>query len=95
MQHQIQIYLDRARIAASHNTVTSRTPVGAALERLTRVMAKLNPAIRFRHEKSHEPVFAGEAQDFEEIVGNLLENAARFAKDEVQVGAHASAGARP
>ena len=32
-------------------------------------------------------VFAGEQQDFEEIVGNLMENAARFARKTVRLGA--------
>jgi len=87
MQDQIQTYLDRARIAARHETVISRTPVAPALERLTRVLAKLNPGIEFVREPAQNPIFAGEIQDFEEIVGNLLENAARFARKQVRVSA--------
>jgi signal transduction histidine kinase len=87
MQDQVQTYLDRARIAARHATVISRTPVTPALERLARVIAKLNPGIEFVRETPQDPVFAGETQDFEEIAGNLLENAARFASRQVRVTA--------
>lgn len=88
MQHQVQAYLDRARISARHATVTSRTDVVAAIERLVRVMEKLNPAITFEKRLDQSDlVFGGETQDFEEIAGNLLENAARFARERVVVTA--------
>ena len=88
MQHQVQAYLDRARISARHATVTSRTEVRPALERLARVIAKLNPKADVELKFSGEPlVFAGEMQDFEEIIGNLLENGARFRKIEALVSA--------
>lgn len=90
MQHQVQAYLDRARIAARHGTVTSRTPVQPALDRMARVIRKLNPGVDLA--VLVEPpglVFAGEQQDFEEIVGNLLENGARFARDKMTVSATA------
>lgn len=88
MQHQVQAYLDRARIAARHGTVTSRTPVQPTLDRMARVIRKLNPAIELAVRV--EPpglVFAGEQQDFEEVVGNLLENGARFARERLSVTA--------
>lgn len=86
MQHQVQAYLDRARIAARHATVTSRTDVGPVLERLCRVVGKLNPALTIIPPGPGTTImFAGEQQDFEEVVGNLLENAARFARDKVRV----------
>ncbi len=88
MQHQVQAYLDRARISARHATVTSRTEAKPALERLVRVIAKLNPRIDVETRFSGEQlVFAGETQDFEEIVGNLLENGARFARSRLRVSA--------
>ncbi len=88
MQHQVQAYLDRARISARHATVTSRTEAKPALERIVRVVAKLNPRIDVETRFSDEQlVFAGEEQDFEEIVGNLLENGARFARSRLRVSA--------
>lgn len=94
MQHQVQAYLDRARIAARHGTVTSRTAVGPVLDRLVRVVSKLNPQIALT--SGVEPrglVFAGEQQDFEEVVGNLLENGARFAANNLSVKAIAEGNA--
>jgi len=92
MQGQVQTYLDRARISARSGTVTSRTEVAPCLERLARVMQKLNPNLGFSVEiATPSPVFAGEQQDFEEMVGNLLENAAKFARSRVvMMAAHES-----
>ncbi|MEZ5872422.1 MAG: ATP-binding protein [Nitratireductor sp.] len=89
MQQQVQNYLDRARIAARHATVTSRTEVTPVLERLVRVIGKLNSHVTIGLELADDTklIFAGEQQDFEEIVGNLLENAARFADERIIVKA--------
>lgn len=87
MQGQVQSYLDRARIAARSGTITSRTDALSSLERLLRVMKKLNPdlEIYLENQTGVQPVFAVEQQDFEEMVGNLLENACRFAKKAITV----------
>jgi signal transduction histidine kinase len=79
MQVQVQHYLQRARIAAQRDSVVFRTPVAPAIERMVRVAAKLNPgkSIRFDNRGANE-VFAGEREDLEEIVGNLLENAGKW-----------------
>lgn len=88
MQSQVQTYLDRARISARSGTVTSRTEIAQSLTRLVRVMQKLNPNIDFTVTiTASDPVFAGEQQDFEEMAGNLLENAAKFASSRVEVSA--------
>jgi signal transduction histidine kinase len=86
MQAQVQSYLNRARIAAQRDTVLARVEAEPVLERLARVMRRLNPDCDFT--LSVEPpglVLAMEQQDLEEIVGNLLENAARFARKRVQI----------
>ncbi len=88
MQSQVQSYLNRAMVSARHGTITSRTKVAPALARLVRVMTKLNPEldIRARPAADETLIFAGEQQDLEEIAGNLLENAAKWAKSTVQIG---------
>ncbi|MCB1386570.1 MAG: histidine kinase [Nitratireductor sp.] len=93
MQGQIQSYLERAMIAARAGTVTSRTEIRPALERLVRVMKKLNPELAFDLELD-TPIlaFAGEQQDFEEMAGNLLENAAKFAKSRISISAKVDGG---
>jgi signal transduction histidine kinase len=83
MQHQVENYLNRARIAARHGTVTSVTKVAPVIERLVRVIGKLNPELTVEPALQTEFAFAGESQDLEEILGNLLENAARFARSKI------------
>ncbi len=85
MQHQVDNYLNRARIAARHATVTSTTRIEPVLQRLARVIAKLNPdiSVKFDDNSRWDRAFAGEEHDFEEILGNILENAARFAKKSI------------
>jgi signal transduction histidine kinase len=87
MQGQVQSYLNRARIAAQRESVLARTDAEPALERLVRVMRRLNSAIEFELTVSAGLALAMEQQDLEETVGNLLENAARFARHKVVVTA--------
>ncbi len=86
MQVQIQHYLQRARIAAQRDSVVFRTPVTPVLERMQRVTAKLNPAFKvtFRNDLP-DAVFAGEREDLEEIVGNLLENAGKWGRKRINI----------
>lgn len=86
MKQQIDHYLQRARIAAQRESVVFRAPVTPVLERMTRVMAKLNPTVdlAFEHAGS-DAVFAGEREDLEEIAGNLLENAVKWGRRRVRV----------
>lgn len=86
MQTQIQHYLQRARVAAQRDSVVFRSPVEPVVERMLRVMRKLNPDKDFTLENSGIPIiFAGEAQDLEELLGNLLENAAKWGRRQVVV----------
>nr|WP_156553676.1 MULTISPECIES: HAMP domain-containing sensor histidine kinase [Rhizobium/Agrobacterium group] len=92
MQSQVGTYLNRARIAAQRESVLSRAEVEPVLERLVRVMRKLNPDKQFEvHLESQASgqglVLAMESQDLEEILGNLLENAARHSETTVAVTA--------
>lgn len=86
MQTQVQTYLDRARIAAQKGSVLARTDPRPVLERLIRVMERLNPDIAFELEAGEVlPTVAMEQQDLEEIAGNLMENAGKFARSLVRV----------
>lgn len=80
MQGQVQSYLNRARIAAQRESLLARTETEPVLERLVRVMRRLNSDKEF-HLTVTPPglALAMEQQDVEETVGNLLENAARHA----------------
>lgn len=86
MQKQIEHYLQRARVAAQRDNLAFRTPVNAALRRMVRVMEKLNPEKRFVLSlPEEEVVFAGEREDLEEILGNLLENAVKWGKSTIAI----------
>nr|WP_156540539.1 HAMP domain-containing sensor histidine kinase [Agrobacterium vitis] len=92
MQSQVGTYLNRARIAAQRESVLSRAEVEPVLERLVRVMRKLNPDKQFEVQLESQAsgqglVLAMESQDLEEILGNLLENAARHSETTVTVTA--------
>lgn len=87
MQAQVSTYLNRARIAAQRDSVLARCDAEPALERLVRVMRRLNPQIDIVLDVAPGLAFAMEQQDVEETVGNLLENAARFAKARIVVSA--------
>lgn len=81
MQAQVQSYLNRARIAAQRESVLARTEAEPVLERLVRVMRRLNSDKEFALSVSPATLaLAMEQQDVEETVGNLLENAARHAE---------------
>jgi signal transduction histidine kinase len=95
LQQQVQWRLKRARIAANAGVPHSRTLVKVTLEQLARVMQKVHA------EKSiqvtvgtiaEELYFAGEEQDLQEIVGNLLDNAFKWAVRSVVVQATHSNG---
>ena len=86
MQHQVEHYLKRARVAAQRDSVVYRTPMKPMLQRLVRVVEKLGGdrevALAL---PADDIVFAGEREDIEEVVGNLLENAMKWSKRRVRV----------
>lgn len=86
MQKQVEHYLQRARVAAQRDSVVYRTPVSPLVQRMVRVLQKLNPETSLSLSlPSTEIVFAGEREDLEELLGNLLENAMKWAKSAVSV----------
>ena len=86
MQTQIRHYLQRARVAAQRDSVVFRAPVQPVIDRMLRVMRKLNPDKSFEQSGSAAAViFAGETEDFEEMLGNLLENASKWGRERVRV----------
>lgn len=85
MREQVDHYLSRARVAAQRDSVVYRTPVTPLLERLVRVIEKLGRMKVSLTPPPDEIVFAGEREDLEEIVGNLLDNAMKWAKSSIAV----------
>ena len=85
---QIDYHLSRSRVAASLGVPGARTPVAAVLDGLLRVMRRIHAERQlefFVHPAPGPVVFRGEEQDLQEIVGNLLDNACKWAKRRVEV----------
>lgn len=88
MRRQVDHYLRRARVAASTKVITSRTEILPVLNDLCRVMGKIHKNKKFTMlpVKEQSPLFfRGERQDFEEMVGNLIENAAKWSTSKVTI----------
>jgi signal transduction histidine kinase len=93
MQKQVDHYLQRARVAAQRDSVVYRTPVAPLVQRMVRVLQKLNPQTDLSLTlPATEVVFAGEREDLEELLGNLLENAMKWARSAVSVSVVPLAG---
>lgn len=96
-RRQIEHHLARARAASAAHAGGLSTPVLAHLQALVRTMEKLHAerGIRFRiGEIDPMLAFRGEEQDFYELLGNLLDNAGKWARGEVSVTATAGDGDR-
>ncbi len=80
-------YLDRARLAARTSIVGKKADAPALMARLVRVMGRVHPEteLRFAEPAADTPWFRGEESDLEEICGNLLDNACKWAAKRVQV----------
>ncbi|ESZ51635.1 MULTISPECIES: ATP-binding protein [unclassified Mesorhizobium] len=86
MQKQVDHYLQRARVAAQRDSVVYRTPVTPLVQRMVRVLQKLKPDVSLSLTlPAADIVFAGEREDLEELVGNLLDNAMKWARSTVAV----------
>jgi len=89
MRDQVNLYLDRARRAASATTLATRTPVCEVMEALVRTLRRIYRETPFEVDVECGPdlVFRGERQDLEEMVGNLLDNAFKYAAGRIRVSA--------
>ena len=85
MRAQIDTYLDRARVAAGAGAVLSDTDAVAVIERILGALRKLRSDRRFEASLAPGVRFAGEEHDLEEVAGNLVENAAKWARRTVWV----------
>jgi signal transduction histidine kinase len=94
-RRQVDWHLKRARLAASHQLPGQQTDVGAALAGLIRVMNKVHAdkglTLQWAEPPAETAMFAGEAQDLQEMVGNLLDNACKWARSQVLIRVRAEA----
>jgi signal transduction histidine kinase len=95
MRRQVDHYLTRARSAGALNVLGNRTPVAPVLNDLARVLRRIHAerGIAIAIECPADLYFRGERQDLEEMAGNLMDNACKWARGEVRVGARKTEGA--
>jgi len=95
MRDQVNLYLDRARRAARAQTVGSITEIEPALAALARTLERihLDKGVEIGIDCPRGSKFRGEKQDLEEMAGNLLDNACKWAARNVNVAVSSSAGA--
>ncbi|MDD3444557.1 MAG: sensor histidine kinase [Zavarzinia sp.] len=91
IRRTIDHQMARARVAATHGVPGSTTRVGEAVAAMMRAMSRIHGERAVEIEADVVPglVFAGDRQDFDEILGNLLDNACKWAKRRVLVSARA------
>lgn len=89
MNGLVSLYLDRARLAARTALIGRRADAGAIITRLGRVMGKLHTGkdVQTSLTKGDTLWFRGEESDLEEMVGNLMDNACKWAAARVKVTA--------
>jgi signal transduction histidine kinase len=89
MRRQVDHYLARARAAGSVDVIGNRTNVHAVLDDLARVLTRIHAdcGISISVECNALLFFRGERQDLEEMAGNLIDNACKWAHSCVRVRA--------
>lgn len=89
MRNQVAHHLERARIAARLTVVGTVTDVTPVIEALRRTMGKIHRDrdVAIDVDVSPAAEFRGERQDLEEMVGNLVDNACKWAHSRVFINA--------
>ncbi len=90
MRRYVEYHLAHARAAASGAALHTRTQVSDSVDGLVRTMRQLyaerEMAIDVRVDSGH--VFKGRREDLDEMLGNLLDNACKWARARVIVNSH-------
>lgn len=87
MRDQVQRHLERARLAARTAVVGTISDVTPVVTGLARTMPKIHRdrALAIETRIIDEVKFNGERQDFEEMLGNLVDNACKWANARVEI----------
>ncbi len=85
MQRQVNYHLDRAQIIARSGVLSTAYPVRPIIEGLGRAMSKIyrDKNIQLTINIDAETRFSGEKQDLEQVLGNLMDNACKWANEKV------------
>ncbi len=78
MQRHVDHHLARARAVGRRAVGHARTPVRESAEAVQRAVERLYPQTRFDIAGGRDALVSIERQDLDEILGNLIENAAKY-----------------
>ncbi len=78
MRRQVDHHLARARAVGRRGAGQARTPAWDASQSVIRAVERLYENTRFDLDGRHEAQVAIERQDLDELLGNLIENAAKY-----------------
>jgi signal transduction histidine kinase len=92
MRRQVDHHLARARAVGRRGSAHSRAAVWPSVEAVERAVARLYPNVRIDTTGPTDPVARIERQDLDEILGNLVENAAKYGGGSVFVTVVTEAG---
>lgn len=87
MSSQVDHHLRRARAAAHAKSIGARTDANSVVDDISRTLKRIYGQKGIEIETNCEPglVFRGERNDLEEMVGNLMDNASKWANSRVIV----------
>ena len=87
MRRQIDYHLAHARSAASSASPASRAPIATSAEGLARVFRRLHAddGVRIEIDVPSSHAFQGQREDLDEMLGNLLDNACKWARARVKL----------
>ena len=89
MRQQVDHHLRRARAAARGQAIGVTTPVEEVIEPLTRTLPRIyrDKDLLIDVEAERQLVFRGAKRDLEDMIGNLMDNAAKWTKSEIKLRA--------
>ncbi len=90
MQQQIDHHLARARAMGRSRTIGVRTHIASAINDMIRTIKRIHSDkdMEFDLQVSDNLHFWGERQDLDEILGNLMDNAAKWGKSKIRISAY-------
>lgn len=91
MRRQVDHYLARARAAGALDVLGTRTELASVIGDLARVLPRMHPdkALSVKVDVPAGLAFRGEREDLEEMAGNLIDNACKWAQRTVEIRAEA------
>ncbi|MDV3457722.1 HAMP domain-containing sensor histidine kinase [Sphingomonas sp. HF-S4] len=92
MRRQIDHHLARARAVGRRGSAHSRAQVWPSVEAVERAVARLYPNVRIDVDGQKDLVAHIERQDLDDLLGNLVENAAKYGGGSVFITAGVQAG---